>query len=254
MAFLGGSNADVRLAGGTRRGTFCFECRRDDVAHVLPQKGLLGRNLITLFRCVNSFTKKKSRYFLGSSRSATGLRLRTGAYRHRHLRRCCRALFENTVIHAVSNLHRSSIDSVASCCAPAPGRCATLFPMTKRIPAAAKARCGKPALREPDCAEVRKLFGDRVERMRIDTWVQLPPSGCIEFFQNERQVRVVMRRAWSPMRGCRTPRSTPPMSVAALAKPALRLLARLEPEPRAWSQKRPHWAAVFSFGNGQAGG
>jgi hypothetical protein len=108
MAFLGGSNAGVRRVEGARRGAFCFEYRRDDVAHVLPQKGLLWRNLITLFRCVNSFTEKNSALSLGHRAAAAGLCLLLATHRRPCFRERCEALFENAVINAVSNLHHAS--------------------------------------------------------------------------------------------------------------------------------------------------
>lgn len=74
-------------------------------ARLLPQKGLLGRNLITLFQCVNSFTKKKEAPLKARPDPVDRCRRRPRATRKRCPQLQCRALFENTAINALSILH-----------------------------------------------------------------------------------------------------------------------------------------------------
>ena len=55
--FLGGSEACVRHAGGAGRGSFCFECRRDDRAHLRPQETSVGAKPNHAFSMCQQFCK-----------------------------------------------------------------------------------------------------------------------------------------------------------------------------------------------------
>ena len=101
LRFRWGSEACVRHAEGAGGGPFCFACRRDDSAHLLPQKRLLGRNLITLFRCVNSFAEIFSGRSRPLSRHQDGERRGIAPMQARRLSHRRDGSFKNAAFNAV---------------------------------------------------------------------------------------------------------------------------------------------------------